>query len=228
LLTGTVRIAKGDDGGGNRRTTSLIGAVADTVAKVLVLAEASGIGGGASKGWSQGEHVVDAGLLEGKGQPLHLRSTCFLRRRCHWTPGRHDATGRRDGEEDADVSRSTYTAGGEVGDLGNSGQGECADGDHDCGLHLDRIEVRRMLAGVAKRVQDAGTKRDGVVCLGRRREDSWGRWMEGGEVGLALFRSERRSDGLALVFDHQRNEVTMLQFTPATRSDWLHRQGNPN
>jgi hypothetical protein len=87
LLTGTVRTAKGDDGGGNIRTTSLIGAVAETVAKVDVLAETSGIGGGASKGWSQAEHVVDAGLLEGEGQPLHLRSTCFLRRRCHWTPG---------------------------------------------------------------------------------------------------------------------------------------------
>jgi hypothetical protein len=37
------------------------------------------------------------------------------------------------------VRRSTYTAGWEAGDLGDSRQGECADGDHGCGLHLDRL-----------------------------------------------------------------------------------------
>lgn len=103
-------IAKGDDGGGNLSTACSIGAVADTVAKVDVVAETSGIGGAASKGWSQGEHVVDAGLTAG------------------W--------------QARDV-------------LGDSRQGERADGDHDCGLHLDRlrhdgclqklVEVCRML-----------------------------------------------------------------------------------
>lgn len=64
MLTRTVLIAKGNDRGGDGSTTSSVGAVADTIAKVDILAETSGIGGGASKGWGQGQHVVDAGLLE--------------------------------------------------------------------------------------------------------------------------------------------------------------------
>jgi len=52
----------GDDARGNISTTSLVGAVAETIAKVWVLAEASSIGRGAPKLSGLGEHVVNAHL----------------------------------------------------------------------------------------------------------------------------------------------------------------------
>lgn len=51
-----------NDGCANVRSTSSIAAVTDTITEVDVLAEAGNIGGGTSKTWSQGEHVVDASL----------------------------------------------------------------------------------------------------------------------------------------------------------------------
>jgi hypothetical protein len=45
-------------------TTDSGGAVTDTIHEIGVLAQASGISGRASKGWSLLEHVVDTGLLE--------------------------------------------------------------------------------------------------------------------------------------------------------------------
>jgi hypothetical protein len=73
LLTRTEAVAIGNDSGGNRSTASLVGAVADTVAKVDVLAKARVVVGSAVEGWGQGEHVVNTGLLE-ESQPLRATS----------------------------------------------------------------------------------------------------------------------------------------------------------
>lgn len=61
--TSTVLIAICDDGRGNVGATSCVGAVTNTVTEVDVMAKTGSIARSASKGWSQGEHVVDAGLL---------------------------------------------------------------------------------------------------------------------------------------------------------------------
>ena len=66
-LTRTVGAAVGDDSRGDCSTTGGIGAVADTVTKVDVFAEAISCSLFAAKGWSKGEHVVDACLLEKEG-----------------------------------------------------------------------------------------------------------------------------------------------------------------
>jgi hypothetical protein len=55
-------ISKGDDSASNFGTAGFVAAVAETIAEVNVLAQASSIGLSASKGWSQSEHVVDTGL----------------------------------------------------------------------------------------------------------------------------------------------------------------------
>merc|ERR1719262_386035 len=88
---GAVCNTVGDDGLGDIRTAGSVGAVADTVCEVDVTAEASSIGGAATKGWSKTKHVGDAGLTTG------------------WRTLK----------------------------LSDSSEGECADGDHGCGLHLD-------------------------------------------------------------------------------------------
>lgn len=62
-LTGAITIAECDDGTGISRTARSVGAVADAIAKVHVLAQACRISGSAAKGGSQAEHVADAGLL---------------------------------------------------------------------------------------------------------------------------------------------------------------------
>ena len=65
VLTGAVCNTVGDNGWGDIRTAGSVRAVADTVCEVDVAAEASSIGGTATKGWSKTKHVGDAGLLEG-------------------------------------------------------------------------------------------------------------------------------------------------------------------
>jgi len=62
-LTRAVGSSIGNDTGGHFCTAGLVRAVTDTVAKVGVAAEAVGIVALTSKRWSEGEHVVDAGLL---------------------------------------------------------------------------------------------------------------------------------------------------------------------
>lgn len=62
-----------NDGCANVRSTSSIAAVTDTITEVDVLAEAGNIGGGTSKTWSQGEHVVDASLLLSKLSAIVLQ-----------------------------------------------------------------------------------------------------------------------------------------------------------
>ncbi len=63
LLTRAIGVAIGDHGRSDIRTAGGVGAVTDPIAKVDVLAEAGSFGGRAPEGWSQGEHVVEAGLL---------------------------------------------------------------------------------------------------------------------------------------------------------------------
>jgi hypothetical protein len=55
-------ISKGDNSASNSGATGFVAAVAETIAEVNVIAQASSIGLSASKGWSQSEHVVDTGL----------------------------------------------------------------------------------------------------------------------------------------------------------------------
>lgn len=62
-LTGAVRVAVSNHSAGDIGTASGVGAVTNTISEVDVLAQASGIRSGASEGWGQAEHVVDACLL---------------------------------------------------------------------------------------------------------------------------------------------------------------------
>lgn len=71
MLTGTEAVAIGNDGGGNLRTANSVGAVADTIAKVDVLAEADIVIGSAAKFRKLSEHVRDTGVLE-ESQPLEI------------------------------------------------------------------------------------------------------------------------------------------------------------
>lgn len=65
ILTGAVGSTVRDDRCGDLgRTTGGVGAVTNTVSEVGIFAEAGRVGRRASKGWGEGEHVVDAGLLE--------------------------------------------------------------------------------------------------------------------------------------------------------------------
>ena len=67
VLTRTVGAAVGDDSRGDCSTTGGIGAVADTVTKVNVFAEAISCSLFAAKGLRKGEHVVNTCLLKKEG-----------------------------------------------------------------------------------------------------------------------------------------------------------------
>lgn len=80
MLTVAVAGAEGDNSTSDGFTADGVGAVANTILEVDVLAQAGGIGVGTAKGGSQGDHVVHAELLR-KCEPWSTRNNTVRKMR---------------------------------------------------------------------------------------------------------------------------------------------------
>jgi hypothetical protein len=87
LLTSTNAAAIGDDSGSNLRAANSIGAVADTIAEVDVLAETSVVIGIAVEFRILVEHVGKACRLDEESQLLRASWIGHALYGCHWTLG---------------------------------------------------------------------------------------------------------------------------------------------
>lgn len=74
--------------------------------------------------------------------------------------------------------RQTYTTGWETGDLGYSSQGECANGDHGCGLHLGRLRREGCLQKLLDECRMLGSRENEFCVWVGNAKVVEGRWKE--------------------------------------------------
>jgi hypothetical protein len=140
-LTGAVAGAKGNDLLGGLSTADGVGAVTDAVLEVVVLAQACGIIGLAAEGGSQGDHVVDAGLLE-RCEPWwwgwKMEIWGFKEREGGWDwIGRLVERGPNWTESGEKKQKRTYTTWGEAADLGLGQDDGGQSTEDESGLHFE-------------------------------------------------------------------------------------------